>query len=85
LDLYYAESEMDEEKAIELYANRGLTLVSAGKVCEMINIGYDISPAIVTDLDTLQKHLINVIENIRTQKYNEYIVNPKCEIYEDYK
>jgi hypothetical protein len=85
LDLYFADSEKEEEKAIEHYANRGHTLVSAGKVCEMINIGYDISPTIVTELDTLQKHLINVIENIRTQKYNEYIINANCEIYEDSK
>jgi hypothetical protein len=72
LTLNIAESD-DINKALEEYAVTAYTLISDNISVEMLNLGFDVMPTMVNDIDTLQKHLVNVTKNINTQKYNEYI------------
>ncbi|MDR0987539.1 MAG: DUF58 domain-containing protein [Ruminococcus sp.] len=70
LDLKYCD---DIDLAIEQYAQNAYALINDDSSVEMLNLGYDAKPSIIKDTFTLQKHLINVIKQLNTQKYNEYI------------
>jgi hypothetical protein len=71
----------DFNKAFEEYAATAYTLISDNVSMEMLNFGFDITPIPVNDIKTLQKHLVNVVKNINTQKYNEYISSYDVENY----
>ncbi|MDR0904275.1 MAG: DUF58 domain-containing protein [Ruminococcus sp.] len=58
---------------MEEYAKKAYTLLSDIYEVEMINLGFDKKTTIISDIDSLQKHLVNAIKMVNTQKYNEYI------------
>jgi hypothetical protein len=61
------------ENSLELYVKTAYALISDMNSVKMINVGFDDCPTIVNDIKTLQKHLVNIVKDVNTKKYNEYI------------
>jgi hypothetical protein len=69
------------EKLVEEFNSKCCELLENHLSFDVINIGYDPIPTYVSNPDEYKKHLINIITDLNTKIYNEYISCYRSFIY----